>query len=538
MQLTRIGPFALEEPLDGSATSKVLRGVHIERQVSMAIKLLPPSVNRQVMGRSSFPDDIKKLQTLEHPGLTRVLGGACEQGQPYLVLELVRGESLRERLDRRGKLPWEMTMEIVEGLSDALMYAHAHGVVHQRITPARILLPESGGVKLIGFDCKWSDHDDVVGSRCPMEIAHYLSPEQFRGRQSAGYPQCDLFSLGVVLYECLTGEVPWAADTPDALRQARRDGPAPRISTKLLDCPVWLDVLAERLLAKVRSQRLQSAEETHRAIINAKRKVDAGTGAAAHAWSGKRGALSVDEDRTEIKKLKKKKTKRRDASPFYEQAWFLAASLVLLVGVGAWALWPPNEAELYAAAKPLMDSDNPVDWKRAQEQFVDRLLDRFPDTNHLAEIQVFADRYAMHRAEERIKNLSRFAREPKTESERAFAAAWEYERFGDRMTAWQKYESLIELFSDSRERDDRIYVMLAKRQIARLKFNQKSSSDQQEFLEEALGHAKQLAEDGDLLAARRKLDSVITLYATNQELGPFVEQARQQLRQLDAGAAQ
>jgi len=294
--LTRIGPFALEEPLDGLAGSNVIRGVHVERQFSVAIKLLPREVAKRAMGRSSFGDDVKKLQQLDHPGLVRIFGGAIEQGQPYLVLELVRDESLRTRLARRRQLPWEMAIEIMDALAEGLTYAHAQGVVHQRITPARILLPSAGGVKLTGFDSKWTDWDKVVGSRSPMLVAHYLSPEQFRGRQSARLPQCDLFSLGVILYECLTGELPWPTNSSEQLRQARRDGPAPRISSKVLDCPVWIDALAENLLAKVRSERLQTADETHRAIVVAKSKAEAGTGAVQHAWSGKKGALSVDSD--------------------------------------------------------------------------------------------------------------------------------------------------------------------------------------------------------------------------------------------------
>jgi len=535
--LTRIGPFALEQPLDGLAGSNVIRGVHVERQLSVAIKLLPREVAKQAMGRSSLGEDIKKLQKLEHPGLVRLLGGAVEQGQPYLVLELVEGESLRTRLARRRQLPWEMAIEIVDALALALTYAHAQGVVHQRITPARILLLEGGCVKLTGFDCKWTDWDKVVASRSPMLVAHYLSPEQFRGRQSASLPHCDLFSLGVILYECLTGELPWPANSSDQLRQARRDGPAPRVSTKVLDCPIWIDALAEKLLAKVRSDRLQTAEETHRAIVLAQSKAGAGIGAAQQAWSGKKGVLSADHDSSELQKLKRRKTKQRDTSPFYERTWFLAACLAAVIGVGIWSLWPASEDALFARAKPLMESDSPVDWKRAEQQFLRPLLERFPETSHFAEIEAFNDRYAMHRAEERIKNLGRFGRQPKTATERAFAEAWKNQNSGDRLTAWQKYEALVLLFAQSSEPDDQAFVKLAQRQIERIKSDQQSSADQIAFFEQHLQQALSLAQRGQLLNARRILDSLISLFAGNQELRPLVERAREQLRVLDAGGA-
>ncbi len=528
MQLSRIGPFALEEPLDGSATGNVLRGVHVDRQMAMAVKLLPRGVAREAMGRSPFAEDVKLLQKLEHPGIARILGGAVEKGQPYLVLELVEGESLRERLRRRGKLPWEMAVEIADGIAEALVDAHEKGFVHQRLTPARVLLPVDGGVKLVGFDCKWADRDEVVGLRGPMEVAHYLSPEQFRGKPSAGLPPCDLFSLGVILFECLTGEMPWPVDSPGALVQARRDGPAPRVSSRVFDSPVWLDGLTEKLLAKVRSQRLQTAEEARRALVLAKDKAHAGTGAAQHALSGKgKGAAG------ELRKFRRRRTESRDASPFYERVWFLAACLAGLVGGGVWSLWPASEADLIAKARPLMASESPVDWKRAETQYLGPLLERFPETEYAEEIRAFADRYAMHRAEERVKNLGRFGRQPKTEGERFFAEAWEYERFGDRLSAWKKYEALVHLLGNSAEETDRAYVGLAQRQIAKIKEDQQTSADQIAFVEQYLEQAKDHAEGGRLLEARRILDSVLSLYGKNREVRPQVERAREQLRDLD-----
>lgn len=534
MQLTRLGPFALEETLDDQANGNVVRGLHLERQLSMAIKLLPREVAKQAMGKSTFGNDVKRLQQLEHPGLVKIFGGAVELGQPYLVMELVSGESLRDRLARRGKLPWEMAVEIIDAVTAALIYAHDQGFVHQRITPARILLPDEGGVKLTGFDCKWADWDEVVSGRCQMEVAHYLSPEQFRGRQSAGFPSCDLFSLGVILYECLTGELPWPASTPNQLRQARRDDPAPRVSTRVLDCPIWLDALIENLLAKVRSERLQTAEETHRAMVLAKDKADSRTGVAQQALSGKTMRKGNEQERAQLRKLQRR-TPRSDDSPFYERAWFLAACLIAVLGLGAWSLWPASEDALFAKAQPLMQSDDPVDWKRAEEQYLAPLLERFPETEYAAEIAAFQDRYAMHRAEERIKNLSRFGRQPKNEAERSFAEAWEFERFGDRLTAWQKYDALVQLFAKSSDPDQQIYAKLAQRRIESIRSDSQTSDDQIDFLEQHLARAQELVDAGKLLESRRIFDSVISLYADNRELRPLVDRAREQLRQLDRG---
>jgi len=533
MQLTRIGPFAIEEPLDGLTDGNVLRGIHVERKMSMAIKLLPASVVNQLMGSSTFSEDVKSLQQLLHPGIMRYYGGAVEQGRPYLALELIQGESLRERLDRRGRLPWEMAVDIIDAACEALQHAHSNGFVHQRLTPTRILLPEDGGVKLIGFDCVWADRDEVVGLRSPMNVAHYLAPEEFRGKQSASLPQCDLFSLGVILFECLAGELPWVANTPSELVEARRSAPAPRASTKVLDCPVWLDVLISRLLEVKRSDRLESAEETHRALVDAKQKVASGMGAAQHAWSGRQGTLTVDKDRREVRRIRRSQTRKRDDSPFYERAWFLAICLASVVCFGIWVMWPLSEEALFANATPLMKSDSLTDWKRAEDLYLSPLRERFPDTKYASEIQAFEDRYAMHLAESRAMFNERHSRSPKSEAERLYSEAWRFEQLGDRLTAWQKYDALVNLFSESESADDLAYVRLAQRQINHIKSDQGDAESQADFVQKQLARADSLVAAGNLIQARRLLDSIVSLYDGNQELKPLVDRAQEQMRQLD-----
>lgn len=534
MQISRIGPFALEEPLGGAADSNVLRGVHVERQTSMAIKLLPRSVIARAIGRSTFSADAKVLGRLEHPNIAHVFGAAVERGQPYMALELVDGESLCERLDRRGKLPWEAAVEIADATCDALRHAHGKGIVHQRLTPSRVLLTKDDSVKLVGFDCVWADHDDVLGLRSPMSVAHYLAPEEFRGKKSASQPQCDLFSLGVILFECLSGELPWATESPADLVRARRAEPAPRVSTRVLDCPVWLDVLVMRLLAVKRSERFASAEETHRAIVDARCKVASGMGAAQHAWSGRQGRLTVDTDRSEVHQLRRQQHRPpRDDSPFYERAWFLSLCLAALVGVGVWALMPPGEEALFAKAQPLMESDDPSDWRRAEDQYLESLRRRFPDSKYAEQIQQFDIRFAMHRAETRAKNNERLGRPTLSEAERRFAEASRFERFGDRLTAWQKYESLVQLFKQSEDQYDRAYVNLARRQIGRINADSDSQKDITAFVEENLLQAQALAESGRLLEARRVLHSIVSLYDGNREMKPLVDRAREQMQQLD-----
>lgn len=541
MQRSRIGPFALESPLGTSADSNVLRGVHLELKRSMAIKLVDPSVVKDALGGNNFMEDVRRLQKLEHRNVARVFGGAIDGGQPYLALELVEGESLAARLDRRGKLAWEEAVEIAEAIGKSLVYLHSRQVVHRRLSPAHVLLTdqptEEGeiGLKLTGLDATWADRDEVLGLRSPMKKAHYLSPEQFRGRSSKDLPACDLFSLGVILYRSLTGEFPWPANTPAELIEARRAAPAPRVSATVLNAPVWLDALVAKLLEVKRADRFATAEEAHRAIVNARRKVAAGLGAAAHGMSGQQGALSMDKDGSELKKIARRKTRKKDDSPFYEQAWFLALSLAALVGIGVWTMLPESEEALFAKAQPLMASDDPNDWRQAESEYLEELRERFPDSQYTERIAEFDLRYAMYRAQRKAENPALRKAAKRTEAERRYSEALRYEEFGDRLTAWKKYEAVTRLFSESEELEDRAFAKLAEQASDRIANDRSGQSDLASLIEEKLAEAAELAEAGNELAARRVLSSIERFYGANEELVPLVEQAREQLRALDAG---
>lgn len=528
----------LEEPLGGSAESNVLRGRHVERNLSLAIKLLPRRLVDRPMGGDAFGEDVKRLQGLVHPHIARVMGGATDNGQPYLALELIKGESLRSLYDRRGRLPWETMVDLAEQICEGLQFAHEKEIVHGRLTPTRVLLDGEQQVKLIGFDCQLGDRDEVVALKSPMAVMHYLAPQEIRGKRSVGLPSNDLFSLGVILYEGLTGALPWPATTPAALITARNSAPAPRVSAKVLECPVWLDVLVARLLEVKRENRFTSVDEARRAIVVAKSKVAAGVGTIKEAMSGRRGALAPNVDKKDLNRLRqaaRAAAAPKDTSAFYERAWFLALCLVAVIGFGVWALWPLSEAQLYERAKPLMASELVTDWRRAQDDYLSELLERFPDTQHKAEIEEFQFRYAIHEAEERIKNIDRFGGKPLFDADRDYHAARRNEQMGDRLSAWEKYDAIVKLYADSEKMEERAVAELARKRIVEIRADARNDHDSDQLrtrVQEQLDRAATLVEKKQLLPAREVLESIVELYDGNQEVAPLVEEARQQIREL------
>jgi hypothetical protein len=310
----------------------------------------------------------------------------------------------------------------------------------------------------------------------------------------------------------------------------------------VLECPVWLDVLVARLLEVKREGRLPTADAARRAILDAKSKAAGGVGALQHAWSGKQGALARGVDKKELSRLRKAAApaEKKDASPFYERAWFLAACLAVVLGFGAWVLWPLNEDALYAKARPLMESERATDWKQAQTDYVDELLRRFPQSKYLPEIEAFQLRHAIHMAEERIKNLDRFGREPESEVDRLYAEAWRFERFGDRLTAWRKYEALLKLYGGSKdlELDERAILELARQRIDDIRREAREQRQEQDLatlVRAKLDRAGELAST-DPVAARELLESLVDLYDGNLEVASLVTEARTRIRQLQAGA--
>ncbi|MFO1094733.1 MAG: protein kinase [Planctomycetaceae bacterium] len=259
-----IWPFELLEQIGEGGMGVVYRARYVVNNREVAVKILPQDVTDKT-ALARFERETEILKDLRHPNIVRSFGGVCEDKCRFYAMELVEGGSLEDVIQRRGRVPWEQVIEYALQMCAALECSHRHGIIHRDVKPGNFLIAANGQLKLSDFGLA-----SVAAQRKitqPGKTAGtflYMAPEQIKGAEIT--PRTDLYALGCVLFELLTGKPPFSADTPAATLDRHIRQTAPRVSEIALDCPAVLDRLVERLLEKDPSKRPQSAVEVAREL--------------------------------------------------------------------------------------------------------------------------------------------------------------------------------------------------------------------------------------------------------------------------------
>src|SRR5215472_4907760 len=205
------GRYVLEEVLGTGGMATVWRASDRVLDRPVAVKVLSPQLAADAGFAARFEREARHAARLTHPRLVTVFDCGTDAGRPFIVMELIEGRTLRQVLDQAGPLPPGQAAAIAVQVSEALEVAHAAGLVHRDIKPANIAL-SGGEVKVLDFGIARAD--GLSGGTRTLGVlgtAAYLSPEQASGGPVG--PQSDLYSLGCVLFEMLTGAPPFAADS-------------------------------------------------------------------------------------------------------------------------------------------------------------------------------------------------------------------------------------------------------------------------------------------------------------------------------------
>lgn len=524
----RLGPFVLKERLGEGGMGTVFRATHAESRRAVAIKVLSAKAagNKRIVAR--FARELEILKALKHPHIVRCYGGGRQGNDIYLVMELVTGGSLAGLIKRRGRLPWEAVIDYGLQICEGLAYAHEWGVIHRDLTPANLLLTDDGQVKIADFGIARVQYGKrLTAAKHTLGTVAYMSPEQIRGEPPVSH-RTDLYTLGCVLFELLTGKLPFNPESTAQMLFQHLEEPAPRVASLVLDCPVWLDLLVGQLLEKDPLKRPHDAAAVAQALGEAHQKAATGAGIAGQAVEGRPSKIRVPREKTETREVRKllgrKKKRKKEKAPFYERAWFLAACLLLVVGTVGWLAWPPGEEELFGEAEQLMA--DPSQWKHARDSYIEPLLRRFPKSQHAAQAQAWIDQMEMAAAEKRLVAHEKFGKYD-TEAERLYADARRYEQFGDRVTALEKYQSIPQLIEAQGK--ERPFVKLAERRASELLSQTDALGDRLALVEGRLDDADRLDAEGRRMEARKIWNSIVTLYGDNRELQSQVERAQQRL---------
>src|SRR5215469_3537201 len=258
-RLTKIGKYEILDVIGRGGMGVVYKAVDPAIGRRVAIKMITGGFSDDPNLLKRFYREAQSTGTLQHPNIVTVYDLGDDAGTPYLVMEYLEGETLEAVIRSCRELLLAEKLSVIVMACDGLDYAHRRNVVHRDIKPANIILPKDGGLKIVDFGIARFGNERFTRTGQVMGSIYYMSPEQINGEESdAG---TDIYSTGVVLFEFLTGELPFRGkDTASALMKILRD-PVPPLSTHLRDYPAELDQIIARAMAKSRHDRYPTIEE-------------------------------------------------------------------------------------------------------------------------------------------------------------------------------------------------------------------------------------------------------------------------------------
>jgi eukaryotic-like serine/threonine-protein kinase len=267
------GRYRLLEQLGEGGMGSVWKAEHVLLHSHVAIKIIDPEVARLEFNLARFLREAKTLATLRSPNVVQVLDFGSDSDTPYLVMELLQGQTLGRRVADKGRLSLSETSGVLEDVCTAMALVHEQGLIHRDLKPENIFLCNTGGqrvTKVVDFGIAKSLRGDMSASMQTrtghmLGTPSYMSPEQCRGLKDIDH-RADLWALGVITYECLVGKVPFEGEVlGDLLLRICMD-PLPIPSERAKGLPDEFDAWFAKAVARDRSVRFQSALELSKAL--------------------------------------------------------------------------------------------------------------------------------------------------------------------------------------------------------------------------------------------------------------------------------
>ncbi|EFO80565.1 serine/threonine protein kinase with TPR repeats [Oscillochloris trichoides DG-6] len=277
---TTLGRFEIISELGRGGMAVVYKAHQADLDRIVALKILPPDLTHDTSYIARFRQEARSVARLEHPHIMPIYDVGETNGIHYIAMKFIQGRTLKEVLQEEGAMPVRRAAEILAQVGDALDYAHRQGVIHRDIKPSNVMLTDEGWAYLTDFGLARGTGNVTSGltmAGTVMGTPEYMSPEQAQGLPTVG-PPTDIYALGVVLYELLTGTFPFHAETPMAMLAARLlQAPIPPRDVRG-DLPSAVEDVVMRALARKPEARFASSAEMVAALRSAA-GIGAGTSA-------------------------------------------------------------------------------------------------------------------------------------------------------------------------------------------------------------------------------------------------------------------
>jgi serine/threonine protein kinase len=267
----RLGRWRLERELGEGATARVFAARHVDVARRAAVKVLHTERTLDPVARERFTREADAAARVRHPNVVPLLDAGIEDGVAYVVMDLIEGETLAAHLARHGRLAPERTVRLARDLAAGLAAVHACGIVHRDVKPSNVLLQPAGDdlvPVLVDFGAAWFA-DPASGGTLTLRgeligTPAYMSPEQ--GAGLALDARADVYALGVLLYECLTGRKPYEGPTWQATLMAATRGGCPTVRALRPEIPAGLDRIVQRAMSPDRDARFPTADALRHAL--------------------------------------------------------------------------------------------------------------------------------------------------------------------------------------------------------------------------------------------------------------------------------
>jgi serine/threonine-protein kinase len=260
------GRYELEELVGSGGASSVFRARDRVLERTVALKVLHQRLTDEREYLERFRREARMVAGLSHQNIVTVIDRGEDDGTPFIVFEFVAGENLKQLVRRVGALPVDRALELAIQIARGLAFAHANGYVHRDVKPQNVLLNGDGQAKVTDFGIARSLEvkGGVTQTGTVLGTSDYIAPEQAQGRPVGEHT--DVYSLGVVLYELLTGELPFSGDNFVAVAMRHINEPPPSACAKRPDVPPRVDAAIQRALAKNAADRFSTMAEFGREL--------------------------------------------------------------------------------------------------------------------------------------------------------------------------------------------------------------------------------------------------------------------------------